>query len=79
MSICVPKEWGGSGYNTLGLAVAVEEIARGCGGTGATVSIHNCLYVDLVNRYATNKQKEIFLKPFTQGEVGCFALSEPGM
>ncbi|KAK9686602.1 Acyl-CoA dehydrogenase, C-terminal domain [Popillia japonica] len=76
MSICVPKKWGGSEYSTLGLAVAVEEIAKGCSGTGATVSIHNCLYVDLLSRCGTDKQKEQFLKPFTTGEVGCFALSE---
>lgn len=79
MSICVPKKWGGSEYSTLGLAVAVEEIAKGCSGTGATVSIHNCLYVDLLSRCGTDKQKEQFLKPFTTGEVGCFALSEAGI
>ncbi|KAK9686601.1 Acyl-CoA dehydrogenase, C-terminal domain [Popillia japonica] len=79
MSICVPKKWGGSEYSTLGLAVAVEEIAKGCSGTGATVSIHNCLYVDLLSRCGTDKQKEQFLKPFTTGEVGCFALSEAGL
>lgn len=78
LSICVPKKWGGSGYNTLGLSVAVEEIAKACGGTGATVSIHNCLYVDLVYRCGTDNQKEKFLRPFTNGRLGCFALSEPG-
>ncbi|KAI4456727.1 acyl-coa dehydrogenase [Holotrichia oblita] len=77
MSICVPKKWGGSEYSALGLAIAVEEIAKGCSGTGATVSIHNCLYADLVSRCGTEKQKEQFLKPFTTtGNVGCFALSE---
>lgn len=62
----------------LGLAVAVEEISRGCGGTGAIVSIHNCLYVNLLDKLATEKQKETFLRPFTKGILGCFALSEPG-
>lgn len=61
----------------LGLAVAVEEISRGCASTGAIVSIHNCLYVNLLHRCGTEKQKETFLKPFSNGTLGCFALSEP--
>ncbi|GJQ72190.1 hypothetical protein Trydic_g3282 [Trypoxylus dichotomus] len=77
LAICVPRKWGGSEYSTLGLAIAVEEIAKGCSGTGATVSIHNCLYADLLNRCGTDKQKEVFLRPFTTGAIGCFALSEP--
>lgn len=79
MSICASKQWGGSGYSILGLAVAVEEIARGCGGTAAIVSIHNCLYINAINEYGTDNQKEKFLKPLTKGEIGCFCLSEPGI
>lgn len=72
------EKWGGSGYDTLSIAIVVEEIAKVCGGTGATVSIHNCLYTSLLNRCGTDKQKQDFLKPFTSGTLGCFALSEPG-
>lgn len=72
------EKWGGCGQDTLALAITVEEIAKGCGGTGAIVSIHNCLYVGLLDRCGTDKQKEQFLKPFTDGTIGCFALSEPG-
>lgn len=78
LSINVSEKYGGSGQDSLALAVAVEEIARGCGGTGAIVSIHNCLYVNLVDRLGTEDQKREFLCPFTKGNLGCFALSEPG-
>lgn len=76
LGISADPKYGGSGENTLGLAVAVEEISRGCGGTGAIVSIHNALYVNLLNTFGTEKQKEQFLTPFTSGCLGCFALSE---
>ncbi|RZC34355.1 Acyl-CoA dh 1 domain containing protein, partial [Asbolus verrucosus] len=77
LSINVSEKYGGSGQDSLALAVAVEEIARGCGGTGTIVSVHNCLYVNLVDRVGTEEQKETFLRPFTSGTLGCFALSEP--
>ncbi|KAJ8934063.1 hypothetical protein NQ318_012494 [Aromia moschata] len=71
------EKYGGSGQNALALAVAVEELAKGCGGTGTIVSVHNCLYVNLIDRCGTEEQKETFLRPFTSGTLGCFALSEP--
>lgn len=78
LSINVSEKYGGAGQDTLALALAVEEVARGCGGTGTTVSVHNCLYVNLLERFANEEQKQRFLKPFTGGVLGCFALSEPG-
>ncbi|XP_045477816.1 short-chain specific acyl-CoA dehydrogenase, mitochondrial-like [Harmonia axyridis] len=77
LSINVSEKWGGSEQDTLAMAVAVEEIARGCGGTGTITSVHNCLYVNLIDRCGTDEQKEKFLRPFTKGTLGCFALSEP--
>nr|XP_023017723.1 short-chain specific acyl-CoA dehydrogenase, mitochondrial-like [Leptinotarsa decemlineata] len=77
LAVNVSEKYGGVGQDTLALAVAVEEIARGCGGTGTIVSVHNCLYVNLLDRCGTDEQKETFLRPFTSGTLGCFALSEP--
>ncbi|KAJ8931663.1 hypothetical protein NQ314_015378 [Rhamnusium bicolor] len=78
LAINVSDKYGGAGQDSLALAVAVEEIARACGGTGTIVSVHNCLYVNLIERCGTEDQKELFLRPFTNGTLGCFALSEPG-
>lgn len=77
LSINVSEKYGGAGQDTLALAVAVEEIGRGCGGTGTVVSVHNCLYVSLLDECGNEEQKEKFLRPFTNGKIGCFALSEP--
>lgn len=78
MGACVPQENGGLGLDYLSLAVAVEEISRGCASTGMILSIHNFLYANLVNEKGTQEQKERFLNEFTKGAIGCFALSEPG-
>lgn len=78
LAINVSEKYGGAGQNSLALAVAVEEISRACGGTGTIMSVHNCLYVNLLERCGTEDQKKKFLKPFTSGTLGCFALSEPG-
>ncbi|KAJ0177418.1 hypothetical protein K1T71_007427 [Dendrolimus kikuchii] len=78
MGACVDKEYGGLGLDYLSLAVAVEELSRGCASTGMIVSIHNFLYANLVNEKGTPEQKELFLRDFTKGAIGCFALSEPG-
>lgn len=78
MGACVSEDQGGLGLDYLSLALAVEEISRGCASTGMILSIHNFLYANLVNERGTDKQKELFLKNFTKGSIGCFALSEPG-
>lgn len=80
MGITASSEYGGSNMSSLALSVVVEELSRGCGATGAIVSIHNCLYADLLSRLGTDEQKSKFLKPFVDGnKIGAFALSESGL
>ncbi|XP_019767661.1 short-chain specific acyl-CoA dehydrogenase, mitochondrial [Dendroctonus ponderosae] len=76
LGITADCRFGGSGENTLGLAIAIEELSKGCGGTGAIVSIHNALYVNLLDTFGTEQQKRQFLTGFTSKHLGCFALSE---
>ncbi|XP_026324961.1 short-chain specific acyl-CoA dehydrogenase, mitochondrial-like [Hyposmocoma kahamanoa] len=78
MAASVSEDDGGLGLDYLSLAVAIEEISRGCASTGMILCIHNFLYVNLVNEKGTQEQKERFLTDFTKGAIGCFALSEPG-
>lgn len=79
MGINVSSDYGGSNLSTLALSIAVEELSIGCGSTGAIVSIHNCLYADLLSRLGTDEQKLKFLRPFVAGnKIGAFALSESG-
>lgn len=79
MAVATPEEFGGTGLDYLAYAIAMEEISRGCASTGVIMSVNNSLYLGPIEKFGTDKQKETFITPFTNGErVGCFALSEPG-
>jgi len=78
MGVAVPPEWGGAGMDNVSYAVAMEEISRGCAGTGVIMSVSNSLYCDPLVKYGTDAQKKEFLSPYASGEkLGAFALTEP--
>jgi butyryl-CoA dehydrogenase len=78
LGIAVPPEWGGAGMDTVCYALAMEEISRGCAGTGVIMSVNNSLYCDPVLKFGTDEQRSQFLRPFAAGEkLGAFALTEP--
>jgi len=78
LGVAIPPEWGGAGMDNVSYAVAMEEISRGCAGTGVIMSVNNSLYCDPVMKFGTDEQKRQFLAPFARGEkLGCFALTEP--
>ncbi|ACG73419.1 acyl-CoA dehydrogenase domain protein [Anaeromyxobacter sp. K] len=78
MGVAVPAEWGGAGMDNVSYALAMEEISRGCAGTGVIMSVSNSLYCDPVLKYGTDAQRKEFLEPYARGEkLGCFALTEP--
>ena len=76
MGACIDEKYGGKGYDLLTLTLAIEELSRVCASTGIIVSIHNCLYANLIQSYGTPDQLDEFLVPFTSGQIGVFALSE---
>ena len=55
--VCVPQEHGGAGLDHLSLALVLEEIAAGDGGTSTPVSVTNCPYNAILMRYGTEAQK----------------------
>jgi butyryl-CoA dehydrogenase len=78
MGIAVPAELGGAGMDNVSYALAMEEISRGCAGTGVIMSVNNSLYCDPVMKYGTAEQKKEFLAPYASGEkLGAYALTEP--
>jgi len=78
LAVAIPPEWGGAGMDNVSYALAMEEISRGCAGTGVIMSVNNSLYCDPVMKFGTDDQKKQFLTPFARGEkLGCFALTEP--
>jgi len=53
-------------------------ISRCCASTGTIMAVQN-IYVNAINNFGNDKQKEEFLRPFTDGkQIGSFSLSEPG-
>ena len=76
--ICVPEEYGGAGLDYLTLALVLEEIAAGDGGTSTPFSVTNCPYNAILMRYGSEAQKQQWLAPAARGEMlGAFALTEP--
>ena len=76
--ICVPEEFGGANLDYLTLAVVLEEIAAGDGGTSTVISVTNCPVNAILLRYGTAQQKKQWLTPLARGEMlGAFALTEP--
>ena len=72
--ICVPEEWGGADLDYLSLAVVLEEIAAGDGGTSTAISVTNCPVNAILLRYGNAQQKKQWLTPLAQGELlGAFA------
>ena len=79
MGMEIKKEYGGSGKDGLSYAIAMEEISRGCAGTGTIMTAHNSIFMGPIKSFANEKQKSEILPQFVTGEkVGCFMLSEPG-
>jgi alkylation response protein AidB-like acyl-CoA dehydrogenase len=76
--ICVPEEHGGAGLDYLTLALVLEEIAAGDGGTSTAISVTNCPVNAILMRYGNAQQKKQWLEPLAQGRMlGAFCLTEP--
>lgn len=78
LGMVVPPEWDGAGTDYVSYAMAVMEIAAGCGPLSTIMSVHNSVGCMPILSYGTEAQKEEFLRPMARGEtLGCFCLTEP--
>ncbi len=76
--ICVPDSLGGAGLDYLTLALVLEEIAAGDGGTSTAISVTNCPVNAILMKYGNAAQQEQWLRPLAQGQMlGAFCLTEP--
>ena len=76
--ICVPEELGGANMDYLTVALVLEEIAAGDGGTSTAISVTNCPVNAILMRYGNTAQKRQWLTPLAQGQLlGAFCLTEP--
>ena len=76
--IVVPESLGGAGLDYLSLALVLEEIAAGDGGTSTIISVNNCPVCSIGLTMANDAQKEQWLRPLASGKLlGAFCLTEP--
>jgi butyryl-CoA dehydrogenase len=76
--ICVPEDLGGAGLDYTTLAIVLEEIAAGDGGTSTAISVTNCPVNAILMRYGNDAQKKQWLTKLAQGQMlGAFCLTEP--
>src|SRR5574341_880687 len=76
--VAVPTEWDGAGLDYLSLALILEEIAACDGATSTIVSVNNCPVCSILMAWASDAQKQRWLKPLARGEMlGAFCLTEP--
>ena len=79
MGVSIAEEYGGSGGDSLHLAIATEEIARACASTSTVYLASLSLACYPIYLFGTEEQKRRFVVPLAKGQkLACFALTEPG-
>ncbi|MBD3343244.1 MAG: acyl-CoA dehydrogenase, partial [Candidatus Lokiarchaeota archaeon] len=74
---CVPQEYGGAGLDTLGFAIATEEIGRVDASWSITFAVHASVCCYPILRFGNENQKQKFLIDLAKGEkIGAFCLTE---
>ncbi|HEX4174739.1 MAG TPA: acyl-CoA dehydrogenase family protein [Acidimicrobiales bacterium] len=77
LGLCIPSEYGGSGAGILGLAIAVEEVAK-YSNTAALMLLLTRLPTGPVMIAGTEEQKKQYLPGICDGSLrAAFGLSEP--
>jgi hypothetical protein len=77
LGMIVPEQWGGSYVDYIAYALAVEEIAAGCGATATMMSVHNSVGCGPILQYGSDAQKQRYLPAMAAGQqIGCFCLTE---
>lgn len=78
MGMMVDPEYDGSGMDTISYVLAMEELSKIDASTSVIVSVNNSLVCYGLGKYASEEQKQKYLKPLARGEfLGAFLLSEP--
>ena len=79
LGMSVEEQYGGSSLDPISIAIAIEELAWGDGGTALTIEAHNELGCAAVSLFGSAEQKDKFLPPVVsgQGKLTSLALTEP--
>ncbi len=79
LGLNISEEFGGAGVDPVSAAIAIEEVAWGCGGTALTVAAHNSLGCAPIQMFGTVEQKRRWLPGMASGKagLGSLGLTEP--
>ena len=78
MGIPWDPKYGGGGMDTLSLVITIEELAKVCVSTAATLMAHTSLGTGPFHYFGSEEQKQKYLTKLSTGEmIGSFALTEP--
>ncbi len=78
LGVMVPEKYNGAGMDALSYVIAMEEISRSDASAGVVMSVNNSLVCQIFLDWATEEQKNKYLKKLATGEwLGAFSLSEP--
>jgi len=79
LGMTVKTEHGGSGLDTVGYNIAIEEIARVSGSLALSLAAHNGLGISQIYSQGNEAQREKYVRPMAQGKwIGAWCLTEPG-
>jgi alkylation response protein AidB-like acyl-CoA dehydrogenase len=76
MGLGLPREYGGSGADTVTQAIAIEELARVCTTTSGTVAISKLSMMPLVHFGSEELRRRYIPRVTTGGSQGSYCLSE---
>ncbi|HVI17114.1 MAG TPA: acyl-CoA dehydrogenase family protein, partial [Gaiellales bacterium] len=79
LGIPLPESAGGSGFDTVAYAIAIEELARVDSSFAITVAAHTSLGTMPIHLFGTEQQKARWLDDLASGRgLGAFGLTETG-
>ncbi len=78
LGVTTPEKYGGAGLDTLGMVVALEEIAAADASVATIMAVSNGFPQSSLLDYGTEEQRQKWLPKLASGEwIGAFCLSEP--
>ncbi|HZP87174.1 MAG TPA: acyl-CoA dehydrogenase family protein [Burkholderiales bacterium] len=77
VNMTVPREFGGSGWGALDLALVTEEMAWACSGITGALGL-NSIFADVFHVAGSPEQKKTAFARLLNGEFGAYAVTEPG-
>ncbi|WP_316796625.1 acyl-CoA dehydrogenase [Pedobacter agri] len=78
LGMMVNEKYNGSGLDAISYVLVMEELSKIDASASVVVSVNNSLVCYGLEAYASEEQKEKYLKPLASGEkIGAFCLSEP--